>query len=208
LEVSDRILTLVDEVDVEEDYDYEDYEEEPDEDELLLVWGLVKSLNDEMAPHGGGHTRRIYLVSVDEGLPVEIYPPNEELLYELTYDSSSADNGIVAEEADNGDVRVYVPLDTVRVLGETARRGEGEKAVVEELEEAEALYRLARALASLYTSDKLMRSYLAYKSILKLRLKGAIVLPDEILEYLPLEEVDVKQRVKRQLSEELGLLLK
>ncbi len=204
LELGDRLLNYMDSFD-NDDFD-EEYEGEtldfPDE-HLLYVWGLASSIQREISPSKKLNT---YIVVIDEGFPVEIYPyPSENDAIDLNDLTSSEDFSFKAEIRDDRTAIIYVPLDVFESLAKACERGEGERIKIEKDYEAIALYHLAKTIASMYEDkNDVLLSYLAYKAILKLRNKGVVQVTDEVLDELPLGDSKTKLLIRRQVSEELG----
>ncbi len=205
LELGDKLLSFAGNFD--DDFDPEEINDSsldfPDE-HLLYVWGLANSIQNEITP-----TKRfsIYVIVIDDGYPVEIYPyPNEQGSMDLDESAFSLEKVFKAEIRNNRTVLVYVPLDIFEILGRACERGDGEKIKINDEKEALALFSLTKILAStLGSQDERINSYIAYKTVLKLKKKGLLLIDDSYIDSLPLGDSRTKFLIKRQVNEELGL---
>lgn len=193
--------------DDEEEEDEEEYDYEAMEDKAFIVWALIKTIHDEIAGKRTG--KSIYMAIMDAGIPIDVYPyprdASEEEKLETELDIEMVD--IDAKMSlDGRRIIVFVPIRDFASILEMAERGGNERIVVRTREEAEVIFKLARSIAGLYSGgSKGLTLYLAFKSLVQLRIKGLIEISDEFIDSLAFAEGEVGNIVKRQVLEELGL---
>ncbi len=206
LELGDKLLDFTEGFDdFNPDQDLEDSSLDFPDEYLLYVWGLVGSLQNEIISN---RKYNIYVIVVDDGYPVEMYPypSNEQSSIDLDDETFSEGKAFKAEIRDERTLFVYIPLDVFEKLGKACEKGDGEKIRINDEKEALSLFMLAKVLASaLGNEDERLNSYIAYKTILKLKRKGLLIVDENLLENLPLGDSRTKLLIKRQVSEELGL---
>ncbi len=170
----------------------------------LLVWGLVRSLFEEVS----GHKVAVYVAVHDEGVIYYIYPENYgDNVYKLIDEDATGDISI-ARAGDNSYLAI-LSEDAVEELYYMASEGSGERLVVESSSQAQLLYKLALEIARSYLGGEAPEAYLeyvAYKALVKLSLKGVLQTEGANLEDILNVDNDTKTRIKKQVDEELGSL--
>jgi len=207
LSAGSRILRIeqVDEEDeeLEEETDYGSIEEKS-----FIVWALIKTLHDHIT--GERHGKKIYMAVVDGGIPIDVYPYPRDAREEEKLDSELELEVIGIESKmslDGRRVIVFIPVAELSRLLEMAERAGNEGLVVASKEEANTLFRLVESLSSLYGGgSRGLTLYLAFKTLVQLRMKGLIDISDEHLDILAHSQGEVGRIVKRKVMEELGFL--
>ncbi len=178
----------------------EDFEiPRPSNADAAMLWGLATSLYREM----GGKLDVQVIIYDDEAEVAASYPsyPHSEEEYIVV------DDDLFTAVVDEGRVKVVTDVFSAAPLVRALRRGEGDTVVVEDEDEAMALYSLAKALASATLSEGLegLAPYLAYKAIVKLQRRGLIRFTSrEVADLLPFEDKRTWSLVRQQVAEEIG----
>ena len=169
-------------------------------DAALMAWGLASGLVAEVA---GGKVRT-YVAVHDDGLIYYVYP---ETYGEEVYQAADedVDDEVTVARAGNESYLVILSEEALAKIYEMASRGEGEKIVADTPEELRLLYKIAReiARAHLRGAPQAYQDYIAYKSLVKMSLRGQLEAPQDLLDEIPDIDTATRTRIKRQIDEEL-----
>ena len=178
--------------------DEDAYNDANDEENLFMVWSLVKALYGHLSSN---EKRDVALLVHAEGTPISSYPM--EWVFEELSEEPDEDSSVEAFITEGGDLVVCLSLDYFRKLLIIVSRGEGELGIVEDMDEARTLFDTSLAMTRALYRDlqRDMALYVAYKAIVKLAKKGLRV-PERILEDLIPIDRHKKTMIMEQLKEE------
>jgi hypothetical protein len=179
-------------------FDEEIYSEASDEENLFMVWSMVRAIYSKLSSNT---EKEVVLVVHAEGAPISSYP--EEWMLEDLGEEPSEEAGAEAFLADGGVIAVYLELEYFRKLLAIVSRGEGELGIVESMSEARALYEVSLAITrALYGSlQREMELYLAYKAIVKLSKDSLRIKPKQLEDLIPADK-QKRSLIIQQLKEE------
>ncbi len=165
------------------------------EDQLYYAWMLVNRIVREAAPHA-----RTVLVTIDTGELQYEYP---EAAYEETVKNVDSTGRVKAILYGDGAVRIVLDTDAAVRIAKAVEKGGGEKAVVADEETLVTLYEIAKkAYKVTYNASEDIAAYTAYKTILKLVREGVVEVPGNMLDILPFEAAELRERIIAQVKEE------
>ncbi len=172
-------------------------EDNVNEEELYLAWLLVDRIAREAAPGA----RRITL-TVDAGDAHYSYPEPEEL-EDASPRNVEASGRVRAVMYSGGRLEILLAPDTVRRLARAVESGMGEKAVIRDEETLVAAYEIAKKAHKVaYGASDEIAAYAAYKAILRLVDSGVLEVDESLLEILPFEAQELRERILAQVKEE------
>ncbi len=167
------------------------------DDKMFLVWGFISGLVREMTDRRPD----IILVVHEEGIPVTSYPEAATML-EIDYDETGLE--VKPQVKFTGkNMLVTITIEDYFTIRELLEREEG-IAVIESEREIEKVYDIAKNIAEAMNqgANNAFISYIAYKSIIKMKTRGAIRIPERLLAKIPFEDNETKERIIRQVKEE------
>ncbi len=173
------------------------------EEKLFLLHNLLKSI----ARYVNRNIKDIFIEIYTNSFST-IYPDDEIMDEEYEYiekelgDSSDRPKAMML----NRNVVVRISKYDFDNLVATIERGEGERASLQSLKEVRSLYSIIKAVvkAIIGTQYDGLTSYIAFKAIISLKKKGYIIIPENLMELLPLESKELKTKIKEQIKEEFG----
>ncbi len=169
----------------------------------LLAWGFLTSLVEEVT----GRRSSVYVAVQDDGVVYYVYPESYgEEVYKASEEDIEGDI-VVAKTGDRGFL-IILEEDILESLYDMASEGSGEALIVATYDDVELLYRIAREIAKSYleTAPKEYLDYVAYKALVKLKLRGALEAPQHLIDSLLDSDGETRLRIKKQVDEELKSL--
>jgi hypothetical protein len=167
----------------------ETYLDEFDDETMLKVWALTKSILERLTRKA---LNPVIVVYSDDGVPEAVYPSDAPI-----YIDEEPRGGVEASLEDKH-VTVMISYDYYVKLVEATREGESFR--VRSEEELRVLYELAKKLAVALGQSGAIAAYSAYKALMKLASEGVIEVPESMLEKLPFEPEDVRRMVREQVE--------
>jgi len=188
-------------VPLDDDYgwlDDESYKEASDEENLFMVWSLIRAMYSKLTSDG---EKTIAVLVHAEGTPLSFYP--SDLMLEDLEDEPSEDKGVEALLVDGELLVVYLSIDYFKKLLAIVSRGEGELGIVESMSEARTLYETILAVTrALYGNlQRDMELYLAYKAMVKLSKESLKIRLQHLEDLIPADK-QKRMLIKKQLKEE------
>jgi uncharacterized protein YjeT (DUF2065 family) len=169
-------------------------------DAALLAWGLASSVLGEIA----GRRVRAFVAVHDEGLIYYVYPETyDDEVYQVA--DEDFDGDVAVAKAGSGSYLLVLSEDALEAIYRMATRGEGERLVAREPGEVRLLYKIARevARAHLAGAPQAYQDYVAYKTIVKMAMRGHLEAPQSLLDEIPDVDTHTRAEIKRQVEEEL-----
>ena len=189
----DRYYEAIDALDL----DLEDLEGvDLDEDESpFLVWMLLNRITSSIT----SSKVNLVLYIAEDGIPVAVYPQADSEFTGILEPGNE-----IRVDAKGSQVTVILPLDDYLSLKELIEKRDGEVVEIQDQRELALIYRVAYALAKELNkgADPTIIHYIAYKAIVKLAKRKAILLPEKTLYNIPELDPDTRKRILDQLREE------